>query len=238
MTTSLSNLDAQPRRDLGIPFTRKDQLTPPPSQAHRLVQQRVPAMMAYAVSEGRLFWLKTSEWSVLLVSVALCGFLTLLFLIAFTAGCNVRRSPSRGRSRAELRPPPRNNTGGVFAAGCPWGLGSPSFAPLGFFVSARATYRSKVAPRHPVGALGHFNVRHFLVVAHCERLLKTAFCADECLVLQIKSAVGSFDQLEPQFTAAFAAPRRWRRLSHGAHGISFRPICFGTRERGAQRGPD
>ena len=32
MTTSLYNLDAQPRRDLGIPFTRKDQLTPPPSQ--------------------------------------------------------------------------------------------------------------------------------------------------------------------------------------------------------------
>jgi len=35
--------------------------------------------MAYVVSEGRLFWLKPSEWSVLLVSVALCGFLTLLF---------------------------------------------------------------------------------------------------------------------------------------------------------------
>jgi hypothetical protein len=76
------------------------------------------------------------------------------FLISIHhAGRNVRRSPSRGRSRAELRPPPRNNTGGVFAAGCPWGLGSPSFAPLGFFVWARATYRSKVAPRHPVGAL-------------------------------------------------------------------------------------
>ena len=43
------------------------------------VQQRVPTMMAHAVCEGRLFWLKTSEWSVLLVSVALCGFLTLLF---------------------------------------------------------------------------------------------------------------------------------------------------------------
>jgi hypothetical protein len=37
------------------------------------------AMMAYVVSEGRLFWLKPSEWSVLLVSVALCGFLTLFF---------------------------------------------------------------------------------------------------------------------------------------------------------------
>jgi len=43
------------------------------------VQQREPTMMAHAVYEGRLFWLKTSEWSVLLVSVALCGFLTLLF---------------------------------------------------------------------------------------------------------------------------------------------------------------
>ena len=81
MTTSLSNLDAQPRRDLGIPFTRNDQLTPPPTRqlAHRPVQQRVPTMMTHAVCEGRLFWLKTSEWSVLLVSVAFCGFLTLLF---------------------------------------------------------------------------------------------------------------------------------------------------------------
>jgi hypothetical protein len=47
-------------------------------------------------------------------------------------------------------------------------------------------------------------------------LLKTAFCADECLVLQIKSAVGSFDQLEPQFTAricrtaTMAAVESWR----------------------------
>ena len=36
-------------------------------------------MMAHAECEGRLFWLNASEWSVLLVSVALCGFLTLLF---------------------------------------------------------------------------------------------------------------------------------------------------------------
>jgi hypothetical protein len=33
MTTSLSNLGAHPRRDLGIPFTGKDQLTPPPSHS-------------------------------------------------------------------------------------------------------------------------------------------------------------------------------------------------------------
>src|ERR1022692_127323 len=31
---------------------------------------------------------------------------------------------------------------------------------------------------------------------------------------------------------------RWRRLSNGAHGISFRPICFGARERDAQKDPD
>jgi hypothetical protein len=36
-------------------------------------------MMAYVVSEDRLFALKPSEWSMLLVGVALCGFLTLLF---------------------------------------------------------------------------------------------------------------------------------------------------------------
>ena len=28
--------------------------------------------MAQAVSEGRLFWLKPSEWSVLIVSVGFC----------------------------------------------------------------------------------------------------------------------------------------------------------------------
>ena len=36
-------------------------------------------MMAYVVSEDRLLWLKPSDWSVLLVGVALCGMLTLLF---------------------------------------------------------------------------------------------------------------------------------------------------------------
>jgi len=34
-----------------------------------------------------------------------------------------------------------------------------------------------------------------VVVAHCERLLSTAVCADQNLVLQIKSAVGGLDQL-------------------------------------------
>jgi hypothetical protein len=43
------------------------------------VQQRVCAMMAYVASEGRLFALKPSEWGMLLVGVALCGFATLLF---------------------------------------------------------------------------------------------------------------------------------------------------------------
>ena len=37
------------------------------------------AMMAYVVSDGRLLALKPSEWSVLLVGVALCGMLVLLF---------------------------------------------------------------------------------------------------------------------------------------------------------------
>ena len=40
---------------------------------------RVPAMMAYVISEGRLFWLRPSEWSLLLVGVAFSGLLTLLF---------------------------------------------------------------------------------------------------------------------------------------------------------------
>jgi len=46
---------------------------------HRILKRRVPAMMASLASEGRLFALKASEWSLLLVSVALCGFLTLIF---------------------------------------------------------------------------------------------------------------------------------------------------------------
>jgi hypothetical protein len=36
-------------------------------------------MMAYVASEGRLFALKPSEWGILLVGVAPCGFATLLF---------------------------------------------------------------------------------------------------------------------------------------------------------------
>ncbi len=47
--------------------------------AYETIQQRVLAMMAYMVSEGRLFALKPSEWSMLLVGVALCGLATLLF---------------------------------------------------------------------------------------------------------------------------------------------------------------
>ena len=38
-------------------------------------------MLAYVVSEGRLFALNPSDWAMLLVGVALCGFVT-LFLIA------------------------------------------------------------------------------------------------------------------------------------------------------------
>ena len=36
-------------------------------------------MKAYLVSDGRLFALKTSEWVMLFVGVALCGLVTLLF---------------------------------------------------------------------------------------------------------------------------------------------------------------
>jgi|HubBroStandDraft_6_1064221.scaffolds.fasta_scaffold3241906_1 hypothetical protein len=35
------------------------------------------AMLAYAVREGRVFWLKPAEWSVLAIGVALCGLITL-----------------------------------------------------------------------------------------------------------------------------------------------------------------
>ena len=36
-------------------------------------------MMAYLISDGRLFALKPSEWLALLVGVALCGMAVLLF---------------------------------------------------------------------------------------------------------------------------------------------------------------
>jgi hypothetical protein len=36
-------------------------------------------MMAYVFGDGRLFALKPSEWSMLLVGVALCGLIALLF---------------------------------------------------------------------------------------------------------------------------------------------------------------
>jgi hypothetical protein len=41
------------------------------------------------------------------------------------------------------------------------------------------------------------SMRHLVLVAHCERLLTTADCADENPVLQIKSEVGGLDPLEP-----------------------------------------
>jgi hypothetical protein len=36
-------------------------------------------MLAYVVSDGRLFALKPSDWAMLLVGVAVCGSLTVLF---------------------------------------------------------------------------------------------------------------------------------------------------------------
>ena len=46
--------------------------------------QRVTAMMALVVSEGRLCALKPSEWSLLLAGVGLCGFATVLFIVLHT----------------------------------------------------------------------------------------------------------------------------------------------------------
>jgi hypothetical protein len=46
---------------------------------HETVQHRASAMLSYVVNEGRLFALKPSEWSMLLVGVTLCGFVTLIF---------------------------------------------------------------------------------------------------------------------------------------------------------------
>ena len=46
----------------------------------RIIQDcEMTAMMKYVVSEGRLFELTTSEWLMMLVGVAFCGFITLLF---------------------------------------------------------------------------------------------------------------------------------------------------------------
>jgi hypothetical protein len=44
--------------------------------------ERVSALMSYVLNEGRLCALKPSEWSLLLAGVALCGFATLVFMIA------------------------------------------------------------------------------------------------------------------------------------------------------------
>jgi len=45
------------------------------------MQQRVSAIMAYVVSDGRLCALKPSEWSLLLAGVTVCGVATLLYLV-------------------------------------------------------------------------------------------------------------------------------------------------------------
>jgi len=42
--------------------------------------QRVSAMVAFVMSDGRLCALKPSEWSLLLSGVAMCGIATALFL--------------------------------------------------------------------------------------------------------------------------------------------------------------
>jgi len=45
------------------------------------MQQRVSAIMAYVVSDGRLCALKPSEWSFLLAGVTLCGLVTLVYVV-------------------------------------------------------------------------------------------------------------------------------------------------------------
>jgi len=45
---------------------------------HGTIRQWGSAMLAYVVSEGRLFALKPSDWSMLLGGVTLCGILILL----------------------------------------------------------------------------------------------------------------------------------------------------------------
>jgi hypothetical protein len=44
--------------------------------------QKVSSMFAYVVNDGRVCALKPSEWSILLIGIALCGFATLVFLTA------------------------------------------------------------------------------------------------------------------------------------------------------------
>ena len=44
--------------------------------------QKVSSVLAYVVNDGRVCALKPSGWSILLAGVALCGFVTLLVLLA------------------------------------------------------------------------------------------------------------------------------------------------------------
>jgi hypothetical protein len=84
--------------------------------------------------------------------------------------------------------------------------------------------------------LSHLRVRHVVVMFHDVRLLMTAVYADEYLVLQIKFAVGRLNQFESQLATTEVAARRWRRLGDCAHGISFRPTCFGSEGMGRSKG--
>jgi len=56
-------------------------------------------MMTYVVSEGRLFGLTPSDWTMMLVGVALCGIITLLFWLPNSGRC---RPSWRGRLRGNL----------------------------------------------------------------------------------------------------------------------------------------
>lgn len=78
---------------------------------------------------------------------------------------------------------------------------------------------------------------HVLIMADGAGPLTAALYANEYLTVQIKGAIGWLNLLESQFAATAVAARRGRRLDESAHKISFRPISFGTRGRGAQKGP-
>ena len=59
-----------------------------------------------------------------------------------------------------------------------------------------------------------------VIMVHGDCLLTAALDADENFVVQIKSAVGGFDPLEPQLATTVLAARRWRWLDKGTHTLS------------------
>ena len=71
-------------------------------------------MLAYAVREGRVFWLKPAEWSVLAIGVAFCGICNAFSLTSLVAH-SVALGSRHGRVVLALN---------FFAQVRPWGLSS------------------------------------------------------------------------------------------------------------------